>query len=143
MSTGGSPVPGGVAGDDPADRSVGELFSAVSQDVTTLIRQEVALAKAEVRQSATRAGMGAGLLGGSGVAAHMVLVFVSIAAWWGVGQLIGNAWSALVVAFAWAVIAGVLYLVGRSKLAAVEGLSRTSETAKKIPPALAGKEDTP
>jgi len=68
------------------ERSVGELFSAVGEDISTLIRQEVELAKAEVRQSATQAGAGVGLLGGAGVAGHMVLLFVSISAWWGIAQ---------------------------------------------------------
>lgn len=124
------------------DASVGELFAAVSQDLSTLMRQEVALAKAEVRESASRAGQGAGLLTGSGIAAHMVLLFVSISGWWGLGQFIGNAWSGLVVALVWAIIAASLYVVGRTKLQRVQGLERTTETAKKIPTALAGNEES-
>jgi hypothetical protein len=124
------------------DRSIGELFSAISADLSTLIRQELALAKAEVRQSATRAGKGAGLLGGAGYAAGMVLLFLSIAAWWGIGQWTGNAWSGVIVAVVWAIIAAILYAVGRSKLREVEGVPQTTETAKKIPSALAGNEET-
>jgi len=124
------------------DRSIGELFSAISADLSTLIRQELALAKAEVRQSATRAGAGAGLLGGAGYAAGMVLLFLSIAAWWGIGQWTGNAWSGVIVAVVWAIIAAILYAVGRSKLREVEGVPQTTETAKKIPSALAGNEET-
>ena len=138
-------APGGraaAAGPAPWDRSVGELFSAVRQDVTTLIRQEVAQAKAEIRESATRADLGAGMLGGSGVTAHLVLLLVSISAWWGIGQFTGNAWSALIWAAASAATAAALYLLGRSRLTHVEGLNRTADTAKKIPRALAGKEDT-
>ncbi len=124
------------------ERPIGEVFAAVTADLSTLIRQEVALAKAEVRQSATRAGAGAGMLAGAGVAGHMVLLFVSISAWWGLGQFIGNAWSALVIAAVWAVVGGVLYASGRASLKQVEGLPRTTETAKQIPPALAGHEET-
>ena len=124
------------------DRPIGEVFSAVTSDLSTLIRQEVALAKAEIRQSATQAGAAAGKLAGAGVAGHMVLLFVSISAWWGLGQFIGNAWSALVVAAFWAVLGAVLYTSGRSQLGQVEGLHRTTETAKQIPPALAGHEET-
>ncbi|TFC62124.1 phage holin family protein [Cryobacterium sp. TMT2-15-1] len=51
-----------------AETSLGDLLGEVTRDVSTLVRQEVALAKAEVRQSATRAGKGAGLLGGAGYA---------------------------------------------------------------------------
>jgi Putative Actinobacterial Holin-X, holin superfamily III len=128
--------------DTPEDRSIGELFSAISADLSTLIRQELALAKAEVRQSATRAGAGAGLLGGAGYAAGMVLLFLSIAAWWGIGQWTGNAWSGVIVAVVWAIVAAILYAVGRSKLREVEGVPQTTETAKKIPSALAGNEET-
>src|SRR6476646_2900549 len=131
--------------DPPAaasDRPIGEVFSAVTSDLSTLIRQEVALAKAEVRQSATEAGAAAGKLAGAGVAGHMVLLFVSISAWWGLGQFIGNAWSALVVAAFWAIVGAVLYTSGRTQLGQVEGLPRTTETTKQIPPALAGHEET-
>lgn len=132
----GNPPAGG------ADRPIGEVFSAVTADLSTLIRQEVALAKAEIRQSATQAGAGAGKLAGAGVAGHMVLLFVSVSAWWGVGQFIGNAWSALVVAAFWAIVSAILYASGRSSLSKVEGLPLTTETTKQIPPALAGHEET-
>lgn len=131
------------AGERPGDdRSVGELISAVSEDFSTLMRQEVALAKAEVRESATRAGAGAGLLAGAGVASHMVLLFLSIAAWWGVAQWIGQAWSGVVIAVVWAIVGLILYAAGRSRLRQVQGLPRTVETTKQIPEALAGKEDS-
>ena len=129
-------------GVEPEDRSIGELFSAISADLSTLIRQELALAKAELRESATRAGAGAGLLGGAGYAAGMVLLFLSIAAWWGIGQWTGNAWSGVIVAVVWAIVAAILYAVGRGKLRQVEGVPQTTETAKKIPSALAGNEET-
>ncbi|RKT76843.1 putative superfamily III holin-X [Terracoccus luteus] len=127
---------------DQDDRSIGELLGAVGQDLTTLLRQEVELAKAEVKQSATRAGAGAGMLGGAGVAAHFVLLFVSLSAWWGISQWTGQAWGALIIAVVWAVVAGVLAALGRTRLAQVQGLPRTTETAKHVPDALKGKEET-
>lgn len=127
---------------DQDDRSIGELLGAVSQDLTTLLRQEVELAKAEVKQSATRAGAGAGMLGGAGVAAHFVLLFVSLSAWWGISQWTGQAWGALIIAVVWAVVAGVLAALGRTRLKQVQGLPRTTETAKHVPDALKGKEET-
>jgi hypothetical protein len=116
-----------------ASTSLGDLLGEVTRDVSTLIRQEVDLAKAELKQSASRAGKGAGLLGGAGYAGAMTVLFLSIAAWWGLGYLMGNAWSAVVVALVWAIIAGVLYLVGRKKLAEVQGMPQTIETLKRIP----------
>ncbi|HET7477480.1 MAG TPA: phage holin family protein [Dermatophilaceae bacterium] len=128
--------------EETARPSLGDLVGEVSRDLTTLIRQELELAKAELRQSATRAGTGAGLLGAAGVAALMVLIFVSVAAWWALGRVIGNSWSALVVALVWAVIAAVLALAGRSRLRSVTGIPQTADTVKKIPDAVKGNEET-
>ena len=124
--------------DSPA--SVGQLLSDISTDISTLMRQEVELAKAELRQSATRAGKGAGLLGGATVFAHLALVFLAIAAWWGLGDAIGRGWSGLVGMLVLAVIAAVLGVVGRGQLQAVGGLPKTAATVKKIPDAVKGNE---
>jgi hypothetical protein len=122
--------------------SVGELFSEVAEDLSTLLRQEVELAKAELRQSATRAGKGAGLLAGAGVSGHMVLLFASVAAWWGLGDAIGHGWSALIVAAIWLMIAATLGLMGRWEISEVRGIPQTTQTVKKIPDAVRGNEDT-
>ena len=58
------------------------------------MRQELELAKAELQQSASRAGKGAGMLGGAAVAGYFVLLFVSIALWWAIGAATGLGWSA-------------------------------------------------
>ena len=121
--------------------NVGEIFADISRDLSTLIRQETELAKAELRESATRAGKGAGMLGGAGVAGHFVLLFLSIALWWGLGNGIGRAWSALVVAVIWAVIAAVLASIGRREIKQVKGIPQTTKTAREIPDALKGNED--
>jgi len=123
------------------DRSVGELVSEVSRDLSTLIRQEIELAKAEATQSAKRAGKGAGMFGGAGVAGHMVLLFLSLALWWALGTVMGGGWSGLIVAALWAVVAAVLAARGRSELKAVEGLPQTADSVKKIPDALRGHEE--
>lgn len=138
MSTSYEP-PAGSAG---TRESIGDLLSDITTDLSTLMRQEVELAKAEVKQSATRASKGAGMLAGAGVAGHFVLLFISIAAWWGIGDSIGYGWSALIVALIWAVIAAVLSVVGRNQLKTVQGVPRTTETVKKIPSAVAGNEET-
>ena len=122
--------------------SVGELFSEVAEDLSTLLHQEVELAKAELRQSATRAGKGAGLLAGAGFGGYMVLLFASIAAWWGIGDAIGHGWSALIVAAIWLIVAAVLGLMGRREISAVPGVPQTAQTVKKIPDAVRGNEGT-
>jgi Putative Actinobacterial Holin-X, holin superfamily III len=122
--------------------SAGELFSDVAADLSTLMRQEVELAKAELRQSATRAGKGAGLLAGASVGCYMVLLFASVAAWWGIGDTTGHGWSALIVAAIWVIVAAVLGLMGRREISAVSGVPQTTQTVKKIPGAVRGNEGT-
>jgi len=122
------------------DRSIGEILSDVTTDLSTLMRQELELAKAELKQTATKAGTGAGLFGGAALAGHMVLLFLSISLWWGLGMLIGHGWSALIVAVIWGIIAAVLAVSGRSQLARARGVPQTTETVAKIPDALKGNE---
>jgi len=119
--------------------SVGELLGEISGDISTLMRQEVELAKTELRQSASNASKAGSMLGGAAVAAHMVLLFASVGLWWALGASIGRGWSALVVALVWALIGAVLAAVGRTQLKAVTGMPKTAETAKRIPDALKGK----
>jgi hypothetical protein len=121
--------------------SIGELFTDVTRDVSLLIRQEVELAKAELRQSATTAGKGAGELGGAAVAAHFGLLFVTIAIWWAIGNETGRGWAALIVGVVYLIVAGVLGAIGRKDLKAVTGLPQTAGTVKKIPGAMKGNED--
>jgi hypothetical protein len=130
------PPPDHTAG----DRSLGELISEVTADLSTLMRQELELAKAELQQSASRAGKGAGMLGGAAVAGYFVLLFVSLALWWAIGAATGLGWSALIVAVIWAIAAAVLTIAGRNSLKSVRGLPKTTDTVKKIPDALKGNE---
>ncbi|MEU0055533.1 phage holin family protein [Streptomyces sp. NPDC006334] len=120
------PAPPRAGGD-----SVGELLSVVTSDVQTLFRQEVELAKAEVRQEATKAGKAAGMYGGAGFGGYMVLLFLSLAAVLGLANVMDGGWAALIVAAVWAVIAAVLYQRGRTRMRAVEPKpERTVETMK-------------
>ena len=135
-------VPG--TGQDPGERaaneSLGDLLSDVTRNLSQLLRQELELAKAELRESATKAGKGAGLLGGAGVAGHFALLFLSIALWWGLGELIGRGWSAVIVALVYAIVAAILALTGRNKLREVRGMPSTVDSAKRIPEALKPEE---
>ena len=121
--------------------SIGELLGRVTSDLSTLMRQEVALAKAELRQSATQAGRGIGMLVGAGIAGFFVLLFGSIALWWAIGNEIGRGWAALIVAAIWAVIAVILALTGKKQMQQVSGIPETTDTVGKIPNALKGKEE--
>jgi Putative Actinobacterial Holin-X, holin superfamily III len=132
--------PEGAARAGVGDVSVGQLLGEVTRDLSTLMRQEVALAKAEIKQEVTKTGKGAGMLGGAGFAGYMVLLFLSIALWWGLANVMNEAWAALIVALLWAVIGAVLYVSGRAQLRAVHPKpEQTVDTLKQVPDALKGR----
>lgn len=122
-------------------RSIGDLLGNVTRDLSTLMRQEVSLAKAEAKQSASQAGKGVGLYVGAALGAFFLLLFLSVSLWWAIGNETGRGWSALIVAAIWALIALVLALVGKKELAKTKGLPKTAETVSKIPNAVKGQEE--
>ena len=68
-----------AAAHDPSSASVGDLVGSITKDLSTLMRQELDLAKAEVKQEAIKSGKAAGMYGAAGFAGYMVLLFASIA----------------------------------------------------------------
>ncbi|WP_026552771.1 phage holin family protein [Arthrobacter sp. H20] len=144
--TGGSPAyepPRSESEDRAANESLGSLLSDVSRDLSTLMRQELELAKAELRETGTQAGKSAGMLGGAGVAGHFVLLFLSLALMWGLGELVGLGWSSVIVAVLWGIAAAILAMKGKKELKAVRGMPDTAETLKEVPPTLKPGEHTP
>jgi len=124
-----------------AEASVGELLGDVTRDLSTLMRQEFELAKAEAKSSAMTSARGAGLLGGAGYAASMTVLFLSIALWAALAAWVGGGWAGVIVAVLWAVIAAVLYIVGKNELKKVKGVPQTVETLQEIPPTFKRNEE--
>jgi hypothetical protein len=125
---------------DVSNASVGELIGEVSRDLSTLMRQELELAKAELKTEVAKTGKGVGMLGGAGFAGYMLMLFLSIALWWGLANVMDEAWAALIVAAIWGVIAAVLFVNGRNKMRTVNPKpERTVETVKEVPGALKGR----
>lgn len=125
---------------DVSNTSVGELIGEVTRDLSTLMRQELELAKAELKQEATKAGQAAGMLGGAAVAGHMLALFLSIALWWALGSVVNLGWSAVIVALIWGIVAVILYSTGRGRLRTVNPKpERTVSTMKEVPDALKGR----
>jgi uncharacterized membrane protein YqjE len=116
----------------PADeRSLGEVVSDLSTDLSTLMKQEVQLAKVELKQEVTKVGKGAGMLGGAGLAGWFVLLFLSLAMTFLLDNWLPIEVAALITAGVWAVIAAALALVGRKELQeANPQLPQTQETLK-------------
>jgi len=103
---------------DPRDQGIAELAKGLSQDLSTLARQELELGKAEMREKACTAGPGIGMLAGAAVAglallgaltAFLILVLdLALAAWL----------AALIVTLLWAAVLAALALLGRQRLRA-------------------------
>ncbi|MGY1740637.1 MULTISPECIES: phage holin family protein [unclassified Blastococcus] len=122
---------------DVGGTSVGELMGEVAKDLSTLMRQELELAKVEVKAEATKAGKGAGLMGAAGFAGYMVLLFLSIALWWALYHLVGHSWSALIVAVLWGIVGAVAFAMGKKQLQRVNPKpERTVDTLSQVPGAL-------
>ena len=109
---------------DPSLRSVGEVLGDITTDLSTLLRQEVELAKAEIKETADHAKVAGGMFAGAGVAAHLALIFLSLAVWWALGDALDSlGWSALIVGLLWAMAAGVMAAMGRTRMRRVTPLA--------------------
>lgn len=125
-----------------ATSSLGELLGDVTRNLSTLMRQEIELAKAELTESGKKAGKGAGLFGGAGYAGLMAIFFLSVALMIALGYAFDNlAWAAVVVAVIWAIIGAILYVIGKKEMQQVKGAPQTLETLKKIPETLKTNEE--
>ena len=103
-------------GSELRERPVGELLKQLSQETTTLVRQELDLAKAEMTVKAKESGKGAGFLGGAGVATLLMLGALT-ATVIGLLDTAMRFWlAALIVTAIWGVVAAVLALSGKNKL---------------------------
>jgi membrane protein implicated in regulation of membrane protease activity len=120
-----------------AEPSIGTLVQSAMADVSTLIRAEVELAKAEVGKSAKKAGVGAGAFGAAGVVLAFSGFFFGIAfaeflTWLGLERWI----SYLIVWFLLVLLAGLAALVGRRFIKKIEKPERTLETLHDLPEVL-------
>ncbi|MCW2954168.1 MAG: hypothetical protein JWQ48_3338 [Conexibacter sp.] len=121
------------AENDARSESIGVLLKDLTSETTTLVRQEIDLARAELAQKARAAGKGAGILGAAGVVALLLLgtltaCFVALLA-----TAVTHVWlAALIVTAIYAAIAIVLALVGRTALqeAVPPAPQETIESAK-------------
>ena len=114
------------------ERSLGDLFSDLSRETTTLVRQEVQLAKAELTQSATEAARGIGMLVAGGAVAYAGLLFLLLAIVFGLIEVGWDPWvSALVVGLVVVAIGTILVLRARESLKPANlAPRRTVETLK-------------
>jgi hypothetical protein len=122
---------------DVEGNSVGALIGEVTKDLSTLMRQELELAKVEVKAEAKKAGQGAGMFGAAGFAGYMVALFLSIALMWALASAIPTGWAALIVAVLWGIVGAVAFVMGRKKFQQVNPKpERTVDTLSQVPGAL-------
>jgi len=114
------------------EKSMGVLFKQLSEDLSTLVRQELRLAQAEMTEKGKRAGIGAGLLGGGGIVGLLALGSLTACLIAALATGMETWLAALIVTVVYAAIAGVLALTGRNRVAeaAPAAPEQTVETVK-------------
>lgn len=104
------------------ERSIGDLFAELASETSTLVRQEVQLAKTEITQKVTSAGKDVGMIGAGGALAYAGLLALIAAVIIGLGQLIPMWLSALIVGL---VVVGIGYMLIQSGLSALKRIDPT------------------
>jgi MFS family permease len=117
---------------DLRERPVGELLKQLSNETTTLVKQELELAKAEMAQKGKQAGTGAGLFGGAGVVGLLAGIALTLTLIYALGTGMQDWLAALIVTVLWAAVAGVLALTGKKKVQEASPVmpEQTVETVK-------------
>jgi uncharacterized membrane protein YqjE len=114
-----------------SDPSLGELVGQATKELSTLLRKEVELAKAELSGEVAKAGKGAGMFGGAGFTAMYGLMFLSLAAMFGLGAVMPLGWAALIIGVLYVAGAAVLALTGKKAMASFSPKpERTIKTLK-------------
>jgi hypothetical protein len=124
------------------EQPLSELISNLTEDTSTLFRQEVALARAEIKQEASVAMVAAAMMAMAGAFAAVALILLSLAAAEGLQRWfdIDIAWCYFIVAVLWTVIAGVLFSRGRTKMREVNPKpERTVESLRDVADTLKGQ----
>jgi hypothetical protein len=121
----------GTDGSRLREQSTGDLLKQLSQETSTLVRQEMELARAELTQKGKQAGKGAGMVGGAGVAGHMALFALTLTAIFALDTLMKGWLAALIVTLAWGAVAATLALIGKNRIQeATPPAPQTVETVK-------------
>lgn len=117
--------------------SIGHLVTSIKDDLTGLVRDEIELAKAELKQDAQSAALGGGLVMVSALLGLLALILASIALAYGVSALgLAPGWAFLVVAGFYLVLAAVLVLVAKGRFGRISGPKRARTTARDAAAAL-------
>ncbi|WP_412077551.1 phage holin family protein [Streptomyces xanthophaeus] len=114
-----------------AERTLGQLVASATAEMSALVHDEIALAKAEIRQDVKRAGIGGAAITVAGVFALFSLPVLSFAAAYGIHNLgLGLAWSFLIVGSAFLLLAGLLALLAVKKFKKVKPPEKSIASVK-------------
>src|ERR687896_1580650 len=100
-----------MASTETRDASTGDLLKQMAQDLGSLVRQEIELAKAEVSEKGKRIGAGAGMFGGAGLIGLLAAMALTACFVLALSELMHPAVAALAVAVAYGIVAGLLFLM--------------------------------
>ncbi|MET9958835.1 phage holin family protein [Streptomyces sp. NPDC006326] len=115
-----------------AERTLGQLVASATAEMSALVHDEIALAKAEIRQDVKRAGMGGAAISVAGVFVLFSLPVLSFAAAYGIHNLgLGLAWSFLIVGGAFLLLAGIFSLLAVSKFKKVKPPEKSIASVKR------------
>ncbi len=103
-------------GPDEDERSLTELLSALTTDITDLLKTQLELAKVELKEEAGRAGTAAGFGAVGAVMAWCAVLLLGVAAAWGLAESLATWLSFLIVAVVYGAVAAALALTARSKI---------------------------
>ncbi|MGW7449906.1 phage holin family protein [Streptomyces sp. NPDC054787] len=114
-----------------AERTLGQLVASATAEMSALVHDEIALAKAELRQDVKRVGVGSASMGAAAALALFSLPALTMAAAYGIHNLgLGLAWSFLIVGGAFLLIAGLLVLLGVRKFKRVKPPEKSIASVK-------------
>jgi len=109
-----------AAPDEPDPRlreqSMGELFKELSNELSTLVRQELRLAQAEMTEKGKKAGLGAGMFGGAGIVSLLALGTLTTCVIAALSKGMDVWLAALIVTVVYAAAAGALALTGKQRI---------------------------
>ncbi len=128
-----------IKDDDP---TLGKLVMDAQRDISTLISQEIALAKSEIKVSVRHGGLGIGLFAGAAFLGLLAVIMLSVAIayfihWNGSG--LDLHWAFLIVFGLYVLLAALLAFVGIKQVKQVKAPERAIEQGKQIPSALKGR----
>lgn len=120
-----------------ASASIGQLVASIKDDLTGLVHDEIALAKAEVREEAQSAALGGAFIAVAVGLGLLAVVLLSFALVYGVAALgVGLGWAFLIVGGAYIIVAGLLGLLAKGRFGKIQGAPRAKITAQEAARAL-------